>query len=114
MELMATEISVFDTEEFEKLIAEKDIRIANALVDTVLDNLKGKKKHHHALSVLVVQDQTIYDITVDRAEFVTTLKRYLSLFEEKEMYERCAEIVKAVKYLENKPKRGRPKKNLDK
>ena len=30
------------------------------------------------------------------------------------MYERCAEIVKAVKYLENKPKRGRPKKNLDK
>ena len=31
---MATEISVFDTEEFEKLIAEKDIRIANALVDT--------------------------------------------------------------------------------
>tara|TARA_B100001093_G_scaffold491135_1_gene530915 strand:+ start:882 stop:1226 length:345 start_codon:yes stop_codon:yes gene_type:complete len=114
MELMATEISVFDTEEFEKLIAEKDIRIANALVDTVLNNLKGKKKHHHALSILVVQEQTMYDITVDRAEFSTTLKNHLSIFEEKEMYERCAEIVKAIKYLENKPKRGRPKKNLDK
>jgi short-subunit dehydrogenase involved in D-alanine esterification of teichoic acids len=114
MELMATEISVFDTEEFEKLISEKDIRIANALVDTVLSNLKGKKQHHHALSVLIVQEQTMYDITIDRKEFITTLKNHLPIFEEKEMYERCAEMVKAIEYLNNKPKRGRPKKNLDK
>jgi len=26
------------------------------------------------------------------------------------MYEECAEIVKAIKYIKNKPKRGRPRK----
>ena len=39
---MAEEISVFDSEEFERLVSDKDIRISNALVDTVLKNLKGR------------------------------------------------------------------------
>ena len=42
---MAKEINVFDSEEFERLVSEKDIRISNALVDTVLKNLKGKKNY---------------------------------------------------------------------
>jgi hypothetical protein len=54
----------------------------------------------HALSVLVEQEQTIYDITVDRKEFITTLKTNLPVFEEKEMYEVCAEIRDALIVLE--------------
>lgn len=111
---MATEISVFNTEEFENLVSQKDLRISKALVETILINLKGRKRHLHALSILVEQDQTIYDITVDREEFVNTLEMNLPIYEEAELYEKCAEMVKAVKYLKNKPKRGRPKKNLDK
>ena len=36
---MAIEISVFDSDEFERLVSQKDIRISNALVGTVLKNL---------------------------------------------------------------------------
>ena len=65
MENMANEISVFDTSEFEKMVEAKDIRISKALVETILKNLKGRKRFFHALSVLVVQEQTVYDITIE-------------------------------------------------
>jgi len=103
---IAKEISVFDSEEFERLVSEKDIRISNALVDTILKNLKGRKRHIHALSVLVEQEQTVYDITIDRDEFITTLEMSLPVYEAVEEYEKCAEVVKAIKFLKNKLKKS--------
>lgn len=101
---MATEISVFDSDEFEQLVASRDLRISKALVDTILKNLNGRKRHVHALSVLVEQEQTMYDITIDRQEFVTTLEQNLPVLEKNEEYETCAEIVKAIKFLKEKKK----------
>jgi hypothetical protein len=101
---MATEISVFDGDEFEELITQRDVRISKALVETILKNLKGRKRHLHALSVLVEQDQTIYDITVDRQDFVTTLENNLPVYEKYELFEGCAEIVKAISFLKEKEK----------
>jgi hypothetical protein len=109
-----TEISVFDSSEFEKMVEDKDIRIARALVETILNNLKRKKRYFHALSVLVIQEQTVYDITIDKSEFITTLEANLPIYEKHELFEQCAEMVCALKYLKSKPKRGRPKKNLEK
>ena len=99
---MATEISVFDNEEFEEMVAKRDLRISQALVETILKNLKGRKRHIHALSILVEQEQVIYDITVDRNDFLTTLENNLSIYEKHELYEDCAEIVKGIKYLKDK------------
>jgi protein-arginine kinase activator protein McsA len=99
---MASEIIVFNSDEFEELITKKDVRIAQALVDTILSNLKGRKRHLHALSVLVEQEQTIYDITVDRKEFITTLKQNLPTLEENELYESCALVRDALISLEKK------------
>jgi hypothetical protein len=101
---MAIEINVFDSEEFEEMIAKRDLRISKALVDTILNNLKGRKRHLHALSVLVEQEQTIYDITVDRQDFIVTLENNLSIYEEHELYEDCAKIVDAIKFLKDKKK----------
>jgi hypothetical protein len=101
---MVTEISVFDSEEFEELVTQRDLRISKALVETILKNLKGRKRHLHALSVLIEQDQTIYDITIDRKEFVNTLEQNLPIYEQHELYEGCAEIVKAIKFLKDKQK----------
>ena len=101
---MAAEINVFDSDEFEELVSNRDLRISSALVEMILKNLNGRKRHLHALSVLVEQEQTIYDITIDRKEFITTLKSNLSIFEENELYEQCGEIVKAIKFLEEKKK----------
>jgi hypothetical protein len=101
---MVTEISVFDSNEFEELVAQRDLRISKALVETILNNLKGRKRHLHALSVLIEQDQTIYDITIDRQEFVNTLEQNLPIYEKHELYEGCAEIVKAISFLKDKQK----------
>jgi hypothetical protein len=101
---MATEISVFDSDEFEELVTQRDLRISKALVETILGNLKGRKRHLHALSVLIEQEQTIYDITIDRNEFVNTLEQNLPIYEKHELYEGCAEIVKAIKFLKDKQK----------
>jgi hypothetical protein len=101
---MATEISVFDSDEFEELVSNRDVRISKALVETILKNLKGRKRHLHALSVLVEQEQTIYDITVDREEFITTLNQNLPVLEENEDYETCADIIKAINFLKGTKK----------
>jgi len=101
---MATEISVFDSDEFEELIVQRDVRISKALVETILKNLNGRKRHLHAFSVLVEQEQTIYDITVDRQDFLKTLESNLPIYEKHELYEGCAEIVKAIKFLKEKIK----------
>jgi len=101
---MATEISVFDSDEFEELIKKRDVRISKALVETILKNLKGRKRHLHALSVLVEQEQAIYDITIDRKEFINTLEQNLPILQDNEDYETCAEIVKAINFLKDKEK----------
>lgn len=101
---MATEITVSNSEEFEDLVKNHDLIIADAITKTILDNLKGRKRHLHALSVLVEEEASIYDITIDRKDFKDTLQKQLSAYEKLEMYEMCADIVKAVKYLEEKKK----------
>lgn len=99
-----TDITVFDAGELEDMVKNRDIRISKALVDTVLNNLKGRKRHIHALSIFVENEQTIYDITLDRNEFLPTLKENLHTLEINEMYEECAAVVKAIKLLEEKTK----------
>jgi len=97
-----TDITVFDADELEEMVKNRDIRISKALVDTVLNNLKGRKRHIHALSIFVENEQTIYDITLDRHEFLTTLRENLKTLENNELFEECAEVVKAIKILEEK------------
>jgi hypothetical protein len=46
----------------------------------------------------------MYDITIDRQEFVSTLEHNLPILEKNEEYETCAEVVKAIKFLKDKKK----------
>ena len=50
---MVTEISVFDSEEFEELISQRDLRISKALVETILKNLKGRKRQDTKSVILI-------------------------------------------------------------
>ena len=51
---MAKEFQVQNADEFEQMITSKDFRISEALVSTILKNLKSTKRHHHALSVISI------------------------------------------------------------
>jgi len=103
---MATEFEVDTAEEFETMLLSKDIRISEALVETILDNLKGKKRYVHALSIICKEDHAVYDITVDREDFQHTLKKNLKAYEIEERYEDCTKIKKALIYLEKKEKKN--------
>ena len=96
---MALEITVKNSEEFEELILNQDLDTSRALVETVLKNLKGKKRHVHALSVNVIEDSSVYDITIDRNDFPSVLIKNLTPLEKFEEFEMCAKIMKALDYL---------------
>jgi uncharacterized membrane protein YgaE (UPF0421/DUF939 family) len=111
---MAEEITVKNNDEFEEIIANQDIRVARALVETILENLKGRKRHIHALSVMVLNEATIYDITIDRKEFITTLEKNLPIYEKNELYEKCAKIVEAIKYIKKREKASKKREDKKK
>lgn len=98
------EFSVNNMEEFESMTERGDIRIAQAVVETILKNLKGRKRHIPALSVFIEEEELILDVTVDRNDFIYVLETNLPKYEAHELYEECAEIVKAIKYLKGKEK----------
>tara|TARA_R110001606_G_scaffold113564_1_gene240695 strand:- start:1867 stop:2184 length:318 start_codon:yes stop_codon:yes gene_type:complete len=101
---MVLELTVENNEEFEQLLDNKDIRISKALVDTILTNLKGRKRHIPFMSVVILEDESVYDMTIDRKEFEDTLNIQLPIFERNELFEECSEMVKALNYLKSKPK----------
>jgi cytidylate kinase len=73
-----------------------DFKISEALVSTVLQNLKNKRRYHHAFSVISEEDGDIYDITIDRQDFKKTLKEALPKYELEEKYEECIKIQEAI------------------
>jgi hypothetical protein len=98
---MATTITVNNISEFENLIDSQDIALSDAFVSVILKNIDSKKRHHHALSVVCLDENEIYDITVDRKDFLIGLKENLKVFESVERYEDCLKIKTAIEMLEN-------------
>ena len=99
---MAREFQVRNADEFEQMIQSKDFRISEALVSTILKNLKSTKRHHHALSVISIDEDAIYDVTIDKKDFHHTLQESLAIYEKEEKYEECAKIKEAMEFLEKK------------
>jgi protein-arginine kinase activator protein McsA len=95
----AIEITVNNTEEFQELVDNKDFRIAQAIVEGILDNVNSKKKHVHVLSITCLEEGEIYDITVERKHFIETLEENLPYYVKEELYEKCAEITKSIESL---------------
>lgn len=104
MALKMESFSVNNSEEFESMIEQNDIRISKALVETILKNLKGRKRHIPAMSIFLKDEELTIDVTVDREDFEYVLETNLPKYEAYELYEKCAEIVKALEFLKNKKK----------
>jgi ribosomal protein L20A (L18A) len=93
------EITVNTYDEFEKLTQAKDIRIAEALYDAIISNLKTKKRSIYFLSVHIIEDEKIVDLTVERPYFSATLEELLPTFIEYEKYEECKIIKETIEKL---------------
>ena len=99
---MAQEITVNNSDEFQEMVANKDFRIADAIVTSILGNLNTKKKNIHILSVISLEDQEIYDLTLEKKFFADTLEENLKHFIEQERYEECQRIVEAINKIKEK------------
>lgn len=93
------EIEVRSMTDFQDLVDKKHFSISQAIVGSILSNLKTRRKNVHVLSVKCLEENTIFDITLEKDNFSDTLKENLKYFEDREMYEDCAEITKAIKIL---------------
>lgn len=94
------EIEVQSLDEFQDLVDNKHFTISQAIVTSILGNIKTRKKNVHVLSVRCLDENAIFDITLEKTNFSDTLKDNLKYFEEHEMFEKCAEIAKAIKVLD--------------
>lgn len=93
------EITVNNYGEFEKLTQAKDIRIAEALYDAIINNLNTTKRSIYFLSVHIVEEEEIVDLTVERPYFKDTLEELLPTFIEYEKYEECKIIKETIEKL---------------
>jgi protein-arginine kinase activator protein McsA len=98
---MAVELTVQNSDEFQEMVDSKDFRISEAVVSGILKNLKTKKKHVHVLSIHCIEDDAIYDITVERKHFAETLEENLPYYVREELYEDCRVIADTIKILKN-------------
>lgn len=96
------EFEVNTLEDFQTLVDKKHFTISQTIVNSILSNLKTRKKNIHILSVKCLQENTVYDITLERSHFSHTLKENLKYFEQREMYEECAKISEAIETLNKK------------
>jgi len=93
----------FDTEEeLQEIFNGNSKKLHNLIVDTALLNLKNRKKTIPVVSIHTKDDDTIYDIMIDRPDMIDTLEQNLITMEEFEDYERCQKIVSALDYLKSK------------
>jgi protein-arginine kinase activator protein McsA len=79
-------------EKFQEMVNKKDFSISQAIVESILKNLKSRKKNVHMLSVKCIEENTIFDITLEKVNFVDTLKENLKHYEKHEKYEDCEKI----------------------
>jgi DNA-directed RNA polymerase len=96
---MVKRIKVKSVEEFEDMLQEQDLKISKAIIEVALKNLKGDKRFIPVLEVHVEEDESIFDITLDRQNMLSTLRQNLEIHERNEDYEGCARIAKAIQEL---------------
>jgi uncharacterized protein YlxP (DUF503 family) len=88
--------------EFENLIKNGDYNLSCLIIDISLENLKNKRKVIPILSVYTIDEDMIFDITLDREDIEQTLNQNLNIMEKFEDYERCQQIVEGLNFLKNK------------
>ena len=96
---MVKRLKVNSVEEFEDMLQEQDLKISKAIIEVALKNLKGDKRFIPVLEVHIAEDESIFDITLDRQNMLSTLQQNLEIHERNEDYEGCARIAKAIQEL---------------
>jgi len=95
-------ITVDNYDEFLKMALNQKFTMAQTIVETVLDNLKTRKKEIPVFEIEVDSEDATYTLSVKREEFIQILNTNLIHFENEEAYEGCQKIIEAINYLKTK------------
>jgi|694.fasta_scaffold116905_8 hypothetical protein len=98
---MAIEITVRNNEELAEVMDNGSYEISKSIVDSIIKHLNSKKKRVHVISIFCEEDNAVYDLTLERSNFLDTLEKSLSTFEQAEDFEGCINIQNAIKQLKS-------------
>jgi len=96
------EITVKTYQEFKELIEGRNIEVSRTIVEAIFANLNTTKKSIFIFHVNVLDDDTFYELTLDRNDFIESLEKNLVIHEKYEEYEVCAKILDTIKILKEK------------
>jgi|TARA_R110000824_G_scaffold219399_1_gene406282 hypothetical protein len=90
------------SEEMNIMFADDNKPISDLIVDIALANLDTTIKEIPVVSIVTLEDDLVYEVTIDRIDMVETLEQNLELMEDFEDYGRCKKITDALFHLNNK------------
>lgn len=105
------EITVKTYQEFKELIEGRNIEISRTIVEAIFANLNNSKKSIFIFHVNVLDDDTFYELTLDRNDFIESLEKNLVIHEKYEEYEFCAKILDTINTLKKNGKSKNSKTN---
>jgi hypothetical protein len=95
-------LKVESIKDFQQMMESKDIRISESIVGGILKNLNTRKKEIKVLSIGIKEDNSVFEICVDKDYFIETLEENIPIFAKEERYEDCQIIQNAIDKLKNK------------
>ena len=98
---MVKEITVRDNEELIEVMENGSYEISKSIVENIIKHLNSKKKRVHVISIFCEEDQATYDLTLERSNFLSTLEKNLTTFEQAEDFEGCISIQNAINQLKS-------------
>jgi hypothetical protein len=96
---MVKEITVRNNEELIEVMENGSYEISKSIVENIIKHLNSKKKRVHVISIFCEEDQAVYDLTLERSNFLSTLEKNLTTFEQAEDFEGCIGIQNAINQL---------------
>jgi len=96
---MTNEITVASQSDFQEMLDNKDFKLAKIIVENILKNLDNPKTNIHILTIICLDENTSYDISLEKKHFASTLEENLKYYIKEELYEKCTEIVDVINKL---------------
>ena len=96
---MVSRLVIPDADTFDQMLEDGSYELANAIVDGIITQLPCDAYPLHIVEVYVEEEDSIYDLSVDRNDVIETLQENLQWYEKEENYEGCATIVKTIETL---------------
>jgi septum formation topological specificity factor MinE len=88
-----------DSEDMEEMFEDDNKSLSNLIVDIALKNLDTTTEEIPVISIYTKNNDTTYEVIIDRNDMIETLEANLEIMEDFEDYERCQKITDALYYL---------------